>query len=155
MVSKGIGGHTRPNHGASVEWQTPPEILAAVGPYDDDPALPSQTDGLTRAWRGFVFLNPPYGRDMWPWLARLAAHGNGIAVIFARTETVGFFAEVWAKASALFFVRGRPHFYKNGVRAVGNSGGPIVLVAYGQEAATRLAHCSLRGCLVPAGWRIG
>lgn len=148
MKRRGIGSHTRPNHGASVEWQTPPEILAALGPFDDDPAKAGQRDGLDREWRGFVWLNPPYGATMWPWLAKLAEHGQGIALLFARTETRGFFSEVWGKASALLFLRGRPHFYKNGQRASGNSGGPVVLVAYGHKASHRLERSAHLGAFV-------
>lgn len=153
MLHKGIGGHTLPNRGRSVEWETPPEILKAVGPFDDDPALPKATDGLTREWKGFVWLNPPYGRDMWPWLEKLSCHSpGGIALIFARTETLGFVKYVWRRANALFFLYGRPHFYKKGQRARGNSGGPIVLVAYGAKAVERLAALSLRGAFVYA-WK--
>lgn len=147
-MKRGIGGHTRPNRGASVEWETPPEILTALGPFDDDPATHGADDGLERAWRGFVFLNPPYGRDMWPWLAKAAAHGSAIALIFARTETRGFATEVWAKAHSLLFLYGRPHFYRKGIRAKGNSGGPCVLIAYGCEAADRLKCSNLPGALV-------
>ena len=149
MRRRGIGSHAQPNRGATIEWETPPEILNALGPFDDDPARPGLNDGLIRPWRGLVWLNPPYGRDMWPWLARLAEHKNGgIALIFARTETRGFFEQVWNKATALLFLRGRPHFYKNGQRAAGNSGGPIVAVAYGQQAASRLEQAATLGAFV-------
>ena len=75
---------------------------------------------------------------MWPWLAKLAVHGSGIAITFARTETKGFQREVWGKASALLFLYGRPHFYRDGKRAKGNSGGPVVLIGYGAEGRNRL-----------------
>ena len=141
--------HHRPYRGATSEWQTPPEILAALGPFDDDPALPGATDGLTRFWHGFIWLNPPYGPEVGAWLGRLAAHGSGgIALIFARTETRWFVEFVWSYASALLFLHGRPHFYRDGKRARGNSGGPLVLVAYGIEAERRLTKCILPGTLI-------
>ena len=72
------------------EWLTPPEILAALGPFDLDPctpdAMPWQTaaarytkrdDGLAQPWRGRVWLNPPFGREAVRWLRKLAAHGDG------------------------------------------------------------------------------
>lgn len=46
-------------------------------------------DGLAVPWDGRVWLNPPYGREVWTWLDRLAQHGHGTALIFARTETAG------------------------------------------------------------------
>ncbi len=40
-------------------------------------------------------LNPPYGEQTERWLAKLAKHGNGIALVYARTETKMFFDSVW------------------------------------------------------------
>ncbi|KKK46618.1 hypothetical protein LCGC14_3163460, partial [marine sediment metagenome] len=58
-------------------------------------------------------------------------HGTGIALLPASTDTAWFQESVWAMASALLFLRGRPHFHDNkGVRAKGNCGRAIVLVAY-------------------------
>ena len=37
-------------------------------------------------------MNPPYGPPpvIGPWMRRMAAHGHGTALIFARTETAIF-----------------------------------------------------------------
>jgi hypothetical protein len=44
--------------------------------------------GLEREWFGFVWLNPPYGRNVLPlWLEKFARHGNGIALVPERTST--------------------------------------------------------------------
>lgn len=155
-MSLGISGH-QSARARSVEWQTPPEIISALGAFDDDPCNSAEIwDGLSREWRGFVWLNPPYGRWGWTWLAKLADHGDGgIAIVFARTETQGFVREVWRKATALLFLAGRPHFYRNGVRAKGNSGGPLVLVGYGKEARRRLSACPLSGYFVSDWGRTG
>lgn len=99
-------------------------------------------DGLNQPWHGTVWLNPPFGRDAARWLARLVEHGDGIALLPARTETRMFFDHVWSKASAVLFLRGRPHFhYVDGRRAAANSGAPICLIAYGQRAQARLRAC--------------
>lgn len=147
-MRKGIGGHHRPHDGNSHEWFTPPEILKALGPFDDDPCRPGIHDGLDRKWRGFVWLNPPYGPHVGTWLARLADHGKGIAIVFARTETRWFFETVWDRADALLFLRGRLHFYRNGQRAKYNAGGPSVLIGYGEQAVWRLRSAVLDGKLV-------
>ena len=96
----GIGSHTKPNRGATDSWITPKAIIDALPPFDLDPCecIPQPwpcaarsytiTDhGLFQLWSGSVWLNPPYGPETGKWLGRLAAHGNGIALIFARTET--------------------------------------------------------------------
>jgi len=103
------------------EWLTPPEIIRSLGEFDLDPCSPHpdrrpwatakkhyhlELDGYSQEWKGRVWLNPPYGRTVFKWIDKLADHGNGIALIFARTETKGFFSSVWNKADAVFFFEG-------------------------------------------------
>ncbi len=169
----GMGGHHNPHHGKKDEWLTPPAILEALGPFDLDPCAPENPpwamakrhlteteDGLASPWADdeFVWLNPPYGPQTWKWLSRLASHpAGGIALIFARTETAGFFDEVWGKAAAILFLEGRLFFHHvDGTRAPHNSGAPSALVAYGREATQRLYDAletgALKGALVDR-WR--
>jgi hypothetical protein len=73
----------------SGEWQTPPEVVesvvAALGAIDLDPCSNSGTpnvpaarhftiadNGLDQGWRGRVYMNPPYGREIGPWIDKLA-----------------------------------------------------------------------------------
>jgi hypothetical protein len=98
-----------------------------------------EDSGLHRPWHGYVWCNPPYGAEAALWLARLAEHGDGMALIFARTETEAFTKHVWARARSLLFLTGRLHFHHvDGTRAGANSGAPSVLVAYGERAHHRL-----------------
>jgi hypothetical protein len=141
------------------EWLTPPDIVRRLGAFDLDPCSPVSRpwdtaathmtihdDGLANEWHGRVWLNPPYGRETGKWLARLADHGNGIALIFARTETEMFFSEVWEKADALLFLRGRLHFHHvDGRRAAANAGAPSVLIAYGANNAGALQASGIAG----------
>jgi hypothetical protein len=159
-----IGRHQSPVMGKD-EWLTPPHILAALGPFDLDPCSPIarpwptaanhytiEDDGLTKPWAGRVWLNPPYGQEAKRWLARLADHGDGVALIFARTETEMFVEHVWNRADALLFLFGRLHFHHvNGSRAAANSGAPSVLIAYGSRNVHALGKCSLPGAFLH-GW---
>lgn len=129
------------------EWLTPPEIIRALGQFDLDPCSPVGRpwptatqhytvldDGLSRPWHGRVWCNPPFGREAVKWLRRLCNHGNGVALIPARTETTMFYETVWGRADGVLFLKGRPHFhYVDGRRAEFNSGAPICLVAYGAQ----------------------
>jgi len=129
------------------EWITPREIIEALGPFDMDPCsaigqpwptagrhLTIEDNGFMAEWDGLVWMNPPYGRKTGAWLDRLANHGSGIALIFARTETRMFVEHVWEQADAVLFLHGRLHFhYVTGERAAANSGAPSVLVGYGSE----------------------
>jgi hypothetical protein len=160
-TTRGIGGHTKPNRGATDSWITPKIIIDTLGPFDLDPCqcVPQpwpcaargytlEDDGLQQDWDGRVWLNAPYSH-VWQWMEKLADHGRGTALIFARTETEGFVKHVWKRASAIMFLHGRLHFYyPDGSRAKGNSGGPSCLVAYGWDDAQRLKDSGLPGSIV-------
>lgn len=160
LPRRAMGSH----HSARAEtttWLTPPHIIEALGHFDLDPCghpnahtadrriiLPE--DGLAADWDGRVWLNPPYGNEAWTWLDKLATHGRGTALVFARTETAGFVQQVWNKASGILFLHGRLHFhYPNGERAKANAGAPSCLVAYGAADAERLDTSVLDGTFVP------
>ena len=160
-MSRGIGSHQSAVM-KNDEWLTPPELHGNLGNFDLDPCAPinrpwptasqhftTNDNGLIKPWVGRVWMNPPYGRGAAAWLDRLAEHGNGIALIFARTETDMFFRHVWEKADAVLFLRGRLHFhYVTGKRAKANAGAPSCLIAYGQENASILNDCGLSGQMV-------
>lgn len=161
IARKGIGGHQSAKMRTD-EWLTPPEILNALGEFDLDPCAPINRpwnmakehftvmdNGLKKDWSGRVWLNPPYGLQCAKWLNRLALHGNGIALIFARTETDMFFEHVWGKADAILFIKGRLHFHNTeGQRARANAGAPSVLVAFGYENVSVLKHSKIPGKLI-------
>lgn len=151
-----IGGH----HSATMlkdEWLTPPHVLKPLGIFDLDPCAPINRpwdmanchytiadNGLAQEWFGRVWCNPPYGLEAAQWLDRLAEHGNGIALIFARTETRMFFDHVWRRADAVLFIEGRLHFHHvDGSRARANSGAPSCLVAYGENNVRKLDESDL------------
>lgn len=158
MSSKGIGGHTSPNCGATDSWVTPQRIIEALGPFDLDPCqcdpqpwpcattgYTQEQNGLSLPWSGRVWLNPPYSSAA-KWLEKLADHNHGTALIFARTETEMFQEFVWNRATGILFLWGRLFFHHpDGKRAKGNSGGPSVLIAYGENDAEKLKTCGLPG----------
>ena len=177
LVSEGIGGELylgfmrekimgmSSHHSTRMvqdEWLTPPSILERLGAFDLDPCAPVirpwdtatdhytvLDDGLSKRWYGRVWMNPPYGTQTTKWLARLSDHGNGIALIFARTETRMFFDHVWSNADGLLFIEGRLFFhYVSGEKANSNSGCPSVLVAYGQNNSDILENCGISGAFV-------
>ncbi len=141
----------------SETWLTPRAWIEALGPFDLDPCCPPSMpwntartmltkaqDGLRAAWSGRVWLNPPFGRK-WPeWVEKLALHGDGIALLAARTETEQFHDLVWERADAICFVYQRPHFHRaDGTRAPFNSGTPIALIAYGKGNVSALIRADL------------
>jgi DNA N-6-adenine-methyltransferase (Dam)/Protein of unknown function (DUF3102) len=97
---------------ASPEWFTPAAIVdlatEVLGEIDLDPSwhpdspvvarttFTAETDGLAQPWAGRVWLNPPYGREIDDWVARLAEHHaagavtEAIALVPARVDTAWF-----------------------------------------------------------------
>lgn len=167
---RAMGSHHSAN-AKTTTWLTPHHIHEALGEFDLDPCAATNWPtakrhiiqpecGMTSEWTGRIWLNPPYsadpcprghlptdhGNDAWSWLAKLAAHGEGTALIFARTETAGFVEQVWGKATAVKFLHGRLFFhYPDGSRAKANSGAPSVLVAYGLADAYALEASEIPG----------
>lgn len=94
------------------EWYTPSRVVDKVvevlGSLDLDPCaepakeIPAtshftkQDDGLSRVWTGAVYMNPPYGREILPWVEKLKKHHEAgdvpaaIALLPARTDTEWF-----------------------------------------------------------------
>lgn len=143
------------------DWLTPPEILQALGPFDMDPCASQfqpwrtagtqftiEDDGLARDWSGRVWCNPPYGPHAEKFLKRMADHGNGIALIFARTETKAFQLHCWQRADAMLFMSGRIKFRLPGGGVAGTAGAPSVLIAYGRSNVHALHSSKIPGYVV-------
>ena len=98
------------------EWYTPPEIIEAVldlfgGTIDLDPCsntegdrphVPAaahytrEDDGLSRAWHGRVYMNPPYGRGIRPWIEKIRTEYEAgrvtaaVVLVKSATDTAWF-----------------------------------------------------------------
>ncbi|MBN8884430.1 MAG: adenine methyltransferase [Rudaea sp.] len=145
-----------PNATTTTTWLTPRSLIEALGPFDLDPATPESgmpwrtatrmlrpsDNGLTTPWpkESFVFHNPPYGKGMGEWMAKAAQHGNGITLIFARTETGYFHQNVFRhpNTTAIFFFASRLKFSDADGLEKNAAVSPSVAIAYGEKARGRL-----------------
>jgi hypothetical protein len=170
-ISRKVGGFgfEQPNTGQTNDWLTPPALLQRLGTFDLDPcgcpAMPWRTamttyflpdhDGLMDPWFGRVFCNPPYGPNVGDWARRMAEHGNGIMLIFARTETATWQKDILPFADATLLPEGRIHFYlPSGER--GKSGtAPSALLAYGQNNVEALRNAGIAGAFFPKAQMLG
>lgn len=143
------------------EWLTPRWVISRLGTFDLDPCAPIkrpwdmalnhytvEDDGLSKEWFGRVWLNPPYGRETFKWMKRLAEHGKGVALIFARTDTKGFHEQVFNQAHSLFFFKGRLSFcHVDGTEGDKPNAGSL-LVSYSQEDTRIIIEAAFDGKLV-------
>lgn len=135
-------------------------------------------DGLAAPWAGRVWCNPPYtakapacgpccGKTICGkrgyhlekpdpgtggWLRRMAAHGNGIALVFARPDNA-WFHEAVAGADATLFIAGRVRFVDASGKPPRTSSGPgngSMLLAWGDVCASALRRSGLGLMVVPA-----
>jgi hypothetical protein len=148
-----------PAVGATVEWYTPPGLFDSLGiRFDLDVAAPpggvawvpcdkyltAEDNGLWVPWSGRVWCNPPYD-DVDPWAEKIAAHGDGMLLMFSRTETRAWQTAAKA-ASAVSFLRDRLWFHRSdGYR--GRAAAGSTLFAFGPECAEALVRADL-------GWTI-
>lgn len=134
-VEKVVNGFTaKPfvsHNTGKMEWYTPAEYIEAavsvMGGIDLDPASSAisnktvgakrfyskEDDGLTKSWRGRVWLNPPYATELiGPFIAKLVSafeHGEvteAIVLVNNATETI-WFNDLIGIARAVVFPRGR------------------------------------------------
>lgn len=139
------------------EWLTPPEIIQKLSPFDLDPCSPInrpwdtannyytiEDNGLEQPWFGFVWCNPPYGKETKKWLQKMEQHNRGIALVFARTDTIAWHNYIFKTATAICFIQGRLTFYTvEGIKGKDTAGAPSALIGYGEEAYNRLIISNL------------
>ncbi len=155
----------------SKEWYTPRRIFDALGlEFDLDPCSPGKNiipwipakrhltyldNGLNAHWEGRIWMNPPYGQDTPKWMEHLSVVGNGIALVFARTD-VRWFHDYAISANAMCFIEGRIQFikapqaadYANGVRIqLGTPGAGSLLLAWGDDCTRAVLDCGLGWCI--------
>lgn len=143
-------------------WLTPPEIIRSLGPFDLDPCAPIgrpwdtaywhytiEDNGLLMPWEGRVWLNPPYGRQIGNWLNKMALHCNGIALIFARTDTAAWQNYIFPHANSLLFITGRLNFCKITGEPGDRANAPSVLVSYTDFDSDVLDGSGISGAHIP------
>ena len=79
-------------------------------------------DGLSKPWRGGVWCNPPYGREISSWVKKAYEESQKeynsfvLMLLPARTDTRWWWEYVQGKAT-LFFIKGRVKFGDHNVGA--------------------------------------
>jgi hypothetical protein len=135
------------NHESENIWFTPKHLIEALGPFDLDPCTvsfrPFHTakkhyeydlgdNGLELPWIGDVWLNPPYGKQIIPFIEKFLEHRKGIMLIFARMGSEG--VQQLLKGGALCFCLRKRVFFiqKHGLKST-NSGTDSILVFFDEK----------------------
>jgi hypothetical protein len=150
--------------GETDEWYTPRYIFDRLGVlFDLDVACPPGGPRHTPAprwysfgsleypWRGFVWMNPPFGHQSTKraWLQKFFEHGDGIALLPDRTSAP-WWQEFAPRASAIMFVDGKIKFERPDGSIGGSPGTGTTLFAAGPRAAAVLRSAtSLGSCFAP------
>jgi uncharacterized C2H2 Zn-finger protein len=94
-----------------------------------------------------VFLNPPDGGEAKRWVAKLAEHGNGIALVPPRMGAAWFQDLVLGQSDAVLFLRcPRIAFINARTKEPDrNNNADSVLIAFGKENVEALKKCGLKG----------
>jgi site-specific DNA-methyltransferase (adenine-specific) len=132
------------------EWGTPHEIFDPLqkefGPFDLDPAASAwnakapkfftkDQDGLSKIWRGRVWLNPPYGKGLEDWIRKAhfeTSEGKAsviVVIVPARTDTRWWHRWVIGKAE-IRFLYGRFRFLLEDGTKARRCPFPVVVLIY-------------------------
>jgi len=103
-------------------------------------------DGLKKPWFGRVWLNPPYGPDTGRWIRRMIQHGDGIALVFSRTDA-SWCQDALRAADSILFLEGRVDFIPGieNQHKKSRAGAGTVLFAFGAQCAAALQRLESRG----------
>jgi len=129
-------------------WRTPPYVFnyfnkkyhftfdAAATPYNamTKKYFTKLDDSLTKNWcitrkkKRSIWLNPPYSRNMYPWIEKAwkeSQKGCLVAVlVFARTDTKWWHEIVLKHAYKIHFIKGRLKFLESRTGKEAKSGAP-------------------------------
>lgn len=147
------------NHSGSTNvWLTPRWVLDLFGPFALDPCgapnwktahihFYEEENGLYQPWSGFVWCNPPYGKNTGDWVQRWVQHGNGLLLVANRSDTSWWQMAARGSLSA-WFPKGRISFVSSdGVETKGTAFASILFAA-GEEAAKRLERAKHLGTIL-------
>lgn len=154
---------TDPNvHQSENTWFTPQKLIQNLGGlFDLDPCTVSYRPfdtaevcieydlghcGLEIDWPKelCVWMNPPYGKEIEPFIEKFKSHGNGIALVFARMGTQ--WMQDWIEEGrGVFFLRKRVRFIDKFGKTHSSAGADSCFLWQGAEARERIMESGIEG----------
>lgn len=146
--------------GASDEWYTPPHIFDAMQcSFDADVASPGQDktpwipaaeylvmSSLEEDWRGFVWMNAPFGgrNALVPWLRKFVEHGNGVCLVPDRTSAP-WWQEFAPKMELVLFATPKIRFISGEGKPNRSPAQGTCLMSIGQRGRWALCRAAVNG----------
>lgn len=149
-----------PIENKSPEWYTPKHILELIYrimEIDLDPASPEEPtvnarkyytkkeNGLLQSWHGNIYLNPPYGREILPWIKKTVDEyeagniQNIILLLPAKTDTF-WFNHLVSRCACFCTIQKRLHFISGdnpNTKQTGTFPSVLVLLSKDKEIISR------------------
>ena len=142
-------------HNSENTWFTPKKYIDELGlveKFDLDPCTVSYRPfntalkhiehdkgecGLKTEWYGDVWLNPPYGKEIAPFVDKFINHRKGLMLIFARMGSVSI-QQLLKHGAYIYCLRRRLYFiHKDGVKKT-NAGTDSCLVFFDNKYINRV-----------------
>jgi hypothetical protein len=132
-------------------WFTPKIYIDALGPFDLDPCTVSYAPfataktvfnhdlgecGIAKNWHGDVWLNPPYGREIGPFIDKFICHKLGCMLVFARMDS-RWLQKLLRSGAYVFCLRKRIKFISKALNGDTNAGTGSCLVFFDEKYIAR------------------
>ena len=118
-------------------------------------------DGLSKAWYGNVWLNPPFGTEIGSWLEKCAEEiktnplvKSIYVLIPARTDTKWFHEIVMPHAYLVYLIKGRFNFRFDEATPSANAPFPSMLVLYRKHKLPEAGVTTLDVPKEARGWGV-
>lgn len=152
------------NHNSENTWFTPKEIINLFPVFDLDPCTvkysPFKTAkhsffyddnecGLVLNWFGDVWLNPPYGKKLKPFVDKFMNHKKGVMLLFARMGNESI-QKLINDGAYFYFLRKRLRFIRKDEGKSTNAGTDNCFIFYDKKY---IQYCKkLDGKLMKGGF---
>lgn len=149
------------SHQSENTWFTPEKIIPPIK-FDLDPCTVSfrpfdiaekniEYDtgdcGLKETWSGNVWMNPPYGQEIEPFINKFINHKKGVAIVFARTGTP-WMQNILRSKFCVFFLRKRVSFISKDFIKKSNAGADSCFIIFGEENVKAVDTMGLEGVFI-------
>lgn len=138
-------------------WETPPDLFERLNiefGFTLDPCAQVATakctkyytekqDGLSRSWKGeIVFMNPPYGREIYAWTRKAREESRACVVVGllpASSDLKWWHEDIVGRASEIRFIRGRVRFLTGGLYRASGFFASVVVVWKPRSRQTKVS----------------